>query len=184
MARTAELDFEPKQSSSRDCSLYHWFQLLLQERFQDRTGFRNVTPGHQDFAKLVSRVRNARESERFFSGFHGPPKQAPGLRASQQATLGTHTICPQSQSQILHSTARPAPLKIPSHAESSEQPGPNGKRRNSVDQAVTLGLNWNYFPKGPLQSLLINGVAHAKKQFKLSPSRTAGAYCQFELQII
>ena len=46
------------------------------------------------------------------------------------------------------STAWQGPLKT-SRAESCEQPKLNWKRWNSVDQAVTLALNWHYIPKGP-----------------------------------
>lgn len=75
--------------------------------------------------------------------------------------------------RVLHFTAWPAHLKTPSHAESSEWPRPNWKRRNWVGQSVTLALDQNcYLPKQPFQSLLINDLAHTKTQFRLSPTNT------------
>ena len=89
-SRTQLSDWAHKNFRPRDCSLHPWCKLLLQERAQDRAGFRNVAPGQedlpppQDFAKLVSLLWKVRESERFFPGFHGIPSRPLGSKCPRR----------------------------------------------------------------------------------------------------
>lgn len=55
MARAAKLDSEPERSGERVYSLYHECKPLLQERFQDKPGLRNVTPGRESVVPLGAR---------------------------------------------------------------------------------------------------------------------------------